>query len=582
MGIMFAYAALSYLRLKISVKEAIKLEDNVWLCDKMCSPFILGFFKPQIYLPSDMESEQLLPVLAHERAHIKRLDHLWKLLGYLLLTVYWFYPLVWIAYALLCRDIELACDERVVKTLDRDGRAKYSQALLDLSTSRKKLSMCPLAFGEVGVRCRIKSVLNYKKPALWLIALAVIICVAVAACFLTDPVEKKREAYMPPVEKTDALDIQYMELTHGWYEDAGPMTEVAYTDSETTVANFKAVLDYENIEFSEDVLKLEPEEYYSVRVNDKQRLMFNTELMDGKTYMDVLENGTIIKSAYLEPEILDYLQSFFTEKEAPEPAQNIYKNSLDTAISEALLKKNRSSAPYAVPTESHIILAEENSGGSQTTVYIMYLYHEFGYAGEKLHPASGISGYAALTFDEDPDGVFILSEYWTPRSGELYYSDIKEKFPEGTELDKDFHSIALMQSCYAQAVGLCKVDTDNVIEELFSNIASFPAEQSSPSAYIDAHPAEYRELIYYGEYTLRYIFEKFLKGGQTGLQGHLMHIVLDDISGEGIRLSVETGQEYFDEWLSSGKDIYRVHGTEYLRENMPASYLALSMAGEIN
>ncbi len=190
---MLVYAAVSYLRLRRQVREAAFLRENIWECDCIATPFILGVLRPRILLPTSLPAEDTDYVLAHERAHLGRWDHWWKPLGFLLLAVHWFNPLVWLAYALLCRDIELACDERVVRDMDTDRIKAYSTALLDCSMPRRSLSACPLAFGEVGVKHRIKSVLSYKKPAFWLIVVAVVACVVTAICFLTDPVSRYPE-----------------------------------------------------------------------------------------------------------------------------------------------------------------------------------------------------------------------------------------------------------------------------------------------------------------------------------------------------------------------------------------------------
>lgn len=184
------YALISYIRLKKSVGASITIRDNILACDEVRSPFILGILKPLIYVPSSMSGETLGCVITHETAHLKRHDHWWKPLGYLLLAVYWFNPLCWVAYILLCRDIEMACDEKVIRGMDRNEKAAYSQALLDCSFPRKRIAACPLAFGEVGVKERVKSVLNYKKPAFWIIVAAVVACIVVGVCFLTNPSDK--------------------------------------------------------------------------------------------------------------------------------------------------------------------------------------------------------------------------------------------------------------------------------------------------------------------------------------------------------------------------------------------------------
>lgn len=186
---MLLWALVSWLRLRKRVREAVQLEENVYECE-IASPFVLGLFRPRIYLPFSLENGERELVLAHERAHITAGDHIIKPLGWLLLAAHWYNPLVWLAYALFCRDIELACDERVVRGLSLSDRADYSQALLDLSRPRGGVRACPLAFGESSVKGRVKSVLSYKKPAFWLVLLAVVVCVGAAVCFLTDPKEE--------------------------------------------------------------------------------------------------------------------------------------------------------------------------------------------------------------------------------------------------------------------------------------------------------------------------------------------------------------------------------------------------------
>ncbi len=186
---MLIYTLISYLRLRYKVNVSMSIEKNTYICDDINTPFILGIIKPKIYLPSNLTNAEQEYVLQHEKAHIKRKDHLIKPIGFLLLSVYWFNPLLWIAYVLLCRDIELACDEKVIKDMGVECRKEYSAALLNCSVPRRMISACPLAFGEVSVKQRIKSVLNYKKPAFWISIVAIVLCIALSVGFLTNPVD---------------------------------------------------------------------------------------------------------------------------------------------------------------------------------------------------------------------------------------------------------------------------------------------------------------------------------------------------------------------------------------------------------
>lgn len=191
MGVMLIYSAASYIVIKRKVRVSAPYKENIHICDGIKTPFILGVFKPKIYLPSDIPDEEKEYVIAHETAHLKRRDHWWKPLGFVLLSFHWFNPLMWVAYILLCRDIEFACDEKVIKSLGEEGKKPYSEALLNCSVPRKMITACPVAFGETGVKSRIKSVLNYKKPAFWVILIAVILSIVLAVCFMTNPVKNK-------------------------------------------------------------------------------------------------------------------------------------------------------------------------------------------------------------------------------------------------------------------------------------------------------------------------------------------------------------------------------------------------------
>ena len=216
--LLVAYTVISYWRLHREIDTAVRYKDNIFQSENVSSPFVLGLIKPRIYLPFKLDGQDMEHVVAHEQAHIRRKDHWWKPLGFLLLTIHWFNPLMWLAYVLLCRDIELACDEKVIKGLSNEQRADYTQALVDCSVNRRMIAACPLTFGEVGVKERVKSVMNYKKPAFWVIIIAVIVCVGVAVCFLTNP-------------KQDRYTLRIV-------VPAGSQEEFVYTDEEvSTVRN---------------------------------------------------------------------------------------------------------------------------------------------------------------------------------------------------------------------------------------------------------------------------------------------------------------------------------------------------------
>ena len=236
------YTAISYWRLHRKVDTAVRYKDNIFQSENVNSPFVLGIIKPRIYLPFNMNGQNLEHVVAHEQAHIRRKDHLWKPLGFLLLTIHWFNPLMWLAYVLLCRDIELACDEKVIKKLGNEQRADYTQALVACSVNRRMIAACPLAFGEVGVKERVKSVMNYKKPAFWIVVLAVMSCVVVAACFLTNP-------------KQDSFTIRIV-VPAGSTEEIVYQEDFAYSDEEISpLGNKITISSGEGLGDTEVVLK---------------------------------------------------------------------------------------------------------------------------------------------------------------------------------------------------------------------------------------------------------------------------------------------------------------------------------------
>lgn len=210
MAALLVHALVSAGKLKKKLATAILLRDNIYESEFVDSPFLFGVVQPNIYLPMHMDEGTAAHVIAHERAHLARRDHWWKVLGYLVLALHWFNPLVWVAYILFCRDIELACDEKVVKGLDGAARADYSQALLSCAAPRRAVAACPLAFGEGNIKTRVKSALHYKKPAFWVAAAAVLAVVIVAVCFLTNP--KSERGSLVWAQKLNAADVASIEL----------------------------------------------------------------------------------------------------------------------------------------------------------------------------------------------------------------------------------------------------------------------------------------------------------------------------------------------------------------------------------
>lgn len=216
MVVMLLYAAVSYYRLTRKCAVSMHLQGKIYLCDGISTPFILGIVRPRIYLPSDMNPENQSYVLKHEAAHLRHRDHWWKPLGFLILSVYWFHPLVWIAYIQFCRDLEMACDERAISGMGEGERKAYSNALLSCAAPRRTIAMCPVAFGENSVKSRIKNVLRFKKAGFWAIAVMLVITLIASVCFLTNPKEEAIEEPVLQTETTAPTEESYTPLS-GYY-----------------------------------------------------------------------------------------------------------------------------------------------------------------------------------------------------------------------------------------------------------------------------------------------------------------------------------------------------------------------------
>ncbi len=680
---MLLYAVISYVRVRRSVAERIPYEGNIFLCDHVKSPFILGLVRPKIYLPSSMDEAAMGPVIDHEKAHLARRDHWWKPLGFLVLTVHWFNPLCWIAYVLLCRDIELACDEKVIRQMDLDGKKQYSAALLECSTGRRLVTVCPLAFGEVGVKERVKNVLNYKKPAFWLIVVAVVACGVVAVIFATNPVKKQ-----PPMNNLQLISADVMNLR------SDPPILYSMNTSELDELSSR-LKDINMTGVDDDLMGMTP--YYSITITDQKVEGFSVSGFDTDgNHVGILYQGHYYRvqdddfSRYLQnicagyqradalprltlddvvtlskkgnalswpdferyqgwevgsglyimryeiDELFDvlvggvpdetpwyiYLRvnneaddridirtedvSTFVEahrndvpkvigskpdgggEPAPEEPNFSTLSEEQTAIQQAIREHNRSAAPTGFAScASFAELACIVVDGSDFSEYIHYgwaLYEEYKVTDNGLETVRGSRVPVAITFREDPSGALTLEEYWQPRDGSYYAQDIREKFPAHIVedgMDSQKFILQQTQECYAQAVAATGLDTDQVIGSLIETICSGPALSSNPGDYIEAHPIEYRELTYYGRYTLKYCFTKFLKGGQTDLRGHIMRAAMDDIAPEAqLKLYAETGQEYFDAWKDAAKSVGKQHDMEWIEENQPAIYLLLQMISE--
>lgn len=560
--VLLLYALASFWRLHIRLRESVPLEENVRLCDGVESPFILGIVRPRIYLPSDLKKEEMKYVLAHERAHLKRRDHWWKLLGYLVAAVYWFHPLVWAAYILFCRDMELACDEKVIKGMDMEEKKAYSHALVTCSVSKRRVMVCPVAFGEIGVKERVKAVLHYRKPAFWLILAAMLVCAVVAVCFLTNP---RQDTYKVGITIPAGSEggIYYSD------EEISPYGNkiTLWADeglSDTEVVLMPSGAENEQTASSEYMtpgmpVKMEAEKdvWYRIGVN-----VSNPAKEDKKVY--VRAEGVQIRIASK----LDGAIDIEDEIAIPVETESSEDSSIDAAIQKAILEKNVSvysnTNGFAccdfLPLAA--VPAEESTGNHMISYYGWALYQKYEISDEGIKDVEGSHIPVVLTFEEK-DGNYELKEYWEPREGSYFAPDIRSKFPaEIAEdaIDSQKFGMQQIQSCYRQAVEFSGLDTDRVIGDLLETICSEPRTSSNPQDYVEAHFIEYRELLFYGEYTLRYCLNRFQQGNETGLKGHIMALVCEELMQTKGTLpadagTAETGQLWYDTLYAHGSNL---------------------------
>ena len=231
-AVILLYFVISFIRIKASVRTSIRLRDNVWICDQIDSPFILGLFLPKIYLPSYTKEEEMPYILAHEDEHLKYHDTWWKTLGFLLLAIHWFNPLVWAAYSLMCKDMEMACDERVVWRLEHNEKQKYAEVLLEFGQIKKSVKYCPVAFGEVGIKQRIQSIVHFKRPSGVMIILFVLIMVVLGIGFLTNPTGQNDIPDIGPgLSKDDEPAEEIMEAFEDLYKQDFTFVQIIYGES---------------------------------------------------------------------------------------------------------------------------------------------------------------------------------------------------------------------------------------------------------------------------------------------------------------------------------------------------------------
>ena len=432
MGIMIIYSAASYIIIKRKVRVSAPYKDNILLCDGIKTPFILGVFKPKIYLASDIPDEEKEFVVAHEKAHLKRRDHWWKPLGFVLLSLHWFNPLMWGAYILLCRDIEFACDEKVIKTLGEEGKKSYSEALLNCSVPRKMITACPVAFGETGVKSRIKSVLNYKKPAFWVIIAAVIASIVLAVCFLTNPIDNS-PIFNAKYETGECLysdivledkETRMNSLIFGINSTGGVYKD--YGNGEGEYIGELKESDFSVNKLNSIIKSQEGKRVYIGRVQNVYEISDDNGKKDYVFFHK--KNGDVsVVMFFSDGEIMSVFDLIKMPSNNYTENNNLLGDELSVFIDCIIADhfQNEESVNYACCVDYEVLGKRKFFG--DTTLYLWVMYQEYSFDGI-LKKESGAHIPTAITVRKE-NGGYKLVEYWEPRDGSYYVKDIKDKFP---------------------------------------------------------------------------------------------------------------------------------------------------------
>ncbi len=465
---MFAILIFSLIRmvqLKSKLKEAVLWRDQVYLCDHVGSPFILGLLKPKIYLPSDLGPEELEPVLNHEFAHLKRKDHWIKPLAFLLATVFWFQPLIWAAYFFFCRDLELACDEKAIKNFEPEQRKAYTETLLRFGAGRPRALYQPLAFGESNIKGRIKNIVAYKKPGFWIVAAALILCILAGVCLLTDP--KSDQTFH--LEDISTMNIG-AEMPRFLYGDdtkvilSGTFGILQYDVENQKILHRVPMEKLKKVELLNAYANRNGSAVYIVDYVGKPLYQYDTETFKLSTFKGKYEpayevqavntDATICATGlysetYIETGAYNYyliadndwrMVTLKLVKQAGEigSVMPIFPPDADrqeAAIRKAIIehcKSDESHRNYCAESHKiyHIDREWDPQGDlSQLTVYLLLHYSEERLVNGFYTNQWGRLSPAALTFTVDKKEHYTLTEFWEPADGSLYESSIRGKFP---------------------------------------------------------------------------------------------------------------------------------------------------------
>lgn len=539
---MTAYSIISYSRIRKKIQISVPLRENIYLADDIRSPFVIGLFRPRIYLPDNLTEGEQSYIILHEQHHIRRFDHWFKALAFLALTVHWFNPLVWLAFILSARDMEMSCDEAVIRKVGESVRADYSASLLTLATGRRIIAGTPLAFGEGDTRGRIRNLANWRRPAFWVILIALILCVALAVCLLTDPLDP---------QSTDAGITYYSGIVQDY-----AMAKVNETDWEGR--SYITILCYDGEErlfwFAQGCVHPE-----GPIVGEYVLLRTSTERTTGLPVVSSIE--------FVKPDLQESLY-----------------DSIQTAI---LAHHGGKYLPGQCRTAHFKLLSQiseesvETKEIEQITVYGIVYYQEYDLTDGVLKDVSGAVIPTVLTFAVNSENQMTLSEYWEPRDGTDYSTDIKSKFKGHPYPDTSQYLAEQELNCYLQAAAHFDVGMDTVVHSILTDMVDRSRWHVGFGEQMEACNVHRGMLSALGADTLKFCFNRFLQGGNEMLYGQIMAYVCSDIMEDMGETPLknwsfqQSGQDWFRAIKNQARELIQ-NGVD-LRISHPGTYLLVSM-----
>ena len=553
MGVMVLYSGLSYWKIKKKVRISVLLRDNIYIADDIGSPCVIGFDMPNIYLPNGLGEKEQEYIILHEQHHIKRLDHIVKGISFVALTIHWFNPLVWVAFILACKDMEMSCDEAVIRKLGSDVRADYSASLLTLATGHRIIAGTPLAFGEGDTKGRIKNLAKWRQPVFLTVVIGVFVCLLSGVLLLTNPIEETGDESGVTYYAGTVVDSAMSVVNEGDREGRSYITLVCDDGKER---QFWMAKNYEK----PDVPLIG--EYVMIRGK-----------IESGTGLLVATNISISEKKFCE--------------------------SLDEAINKAILDHNYSPRYEGMLRVASFVQLSSGSEGlaspesdmkliEKATVYGLAFHQVFRLEDGILVEEVGSHIPVVLTFTYDASKGFTLTEYWEPRSGSYYVKDLKAKFNGRPWPDTQKYIQQQVMNNYLQAMEHFEVGTDVLVNTLLDSLR-VKAQFSLLENMIEGEDTDVQILLHYSNETLQYCFSEFLKGNQTDGRADVMAAICRKIIsdwGEPLMLIDSdpplTSQEWFAFYHEQALKHFENLEQDELIEKYPASCVLLKLTGHLN